>query len=113
MMILAVGVLAAVGLQASALSATRTAEAVKTLNATARSELDTVRGRILDQAAPVTQTCVGDAAGCSVEIRPCRVDGGGTLDCTLGTVAEPTAHAVIITASDGERDVVLRTVVLR
>ena len=113
LLILTVGVLAAAGMQATALGATRTAEVVQTLNAAARRELETARGRTIDATLPTALACGSGAAGCGLEVRPCLIDSAGALDFPLSLVADPVAHAITVTATNGARSVALRTVVMR
>jgi len=112
-LVLGVGVIGAAGLQATALNATRTAEATQRLAATARSELDVVRGMAFTTSEPTTTHCVTSATGCTVHVLPCLVAIDGSLDCTLGLVAAPAAHAVTVTVRANDAELRLRTVVLR
>jgi len=112
-LVLGVGVIGAAGLQATALNATRTAEATQRLAATARSELDVVRGMAFTTTEATTTNCVTSATGCTLAVLPCFVASGGTLDCTLAMVSEPAAHAVVVHVVENDRELRLRTVVLR
>ncbi len=111
LLVLAIGVLGAVGLQASGLTATRTSQEMQRLNAAARSELDVLRGAPMPYTSFQTRSCPTLAEGCTVEIRPCAVVGSD-LDCGRGSVAEPAAHAITLVVSEGERSVTLNTVVV-
>lgn len=113
LLILVVGVLAVAGLQASGLNATRTAQAMQRLNTTARSEVDVWRSAAMTNEAPLTRSCATTGTGCVVEIRPCVVTGARDLDCGVASAAVQAAHAVTVTVTDDEREVVLRTVVMR
>jgi len=110
--VLAVGVLGAAGLQASALNATRTAEIVKQLDATARSELAVLRGQYLHVNEPVVRPCGREPVGCTVEIRPCLLDMAGDLDCTHAIVIDAAAISLTVSATRGDRNVTLRSLVL-
>lgn len=108
--ILAVGVLAAAMLQASSLRATRAAQDLQSINLVARSQIDSWRGSQLTQTTAETFDCSTGALTCEVVVRPCTLAGGG-LTCTLATVVDPPAHAVLVTVASAERSLVLETVV--
>lgn len=112
-LVLGVGVLAAAGLQTSALQATRSAQATQQLASIARSELDVARGTRYGQTEPETNACTTRPTGCHVDVAPCTVSGGGSLDCTLALVATPDAHLVTVTVAADTRSVRVQTVVLR
>lgn len=111
--ILAFGVLGAASLQATALRASTTAEAVRGLATNGSGELAIARGRTFDHTEPATVGCVKVQDDCSIAIHPCRPDGTGALDCRTSPIAEPVAHALTITLTAGERSLSLRTVVRR
>ena len=110
--VLAVGVLAAAMLQASSLRATRAAQDLQGINLVARSQIDSWRGSRLTQTTVETFDCSTGSLTCEVVVRPCATAGGG-LTCTLATVVDPSAHAVIVTVTSPERSVALETVVSR
>ncbi len=113
--ILAVGVIGAMLMQTTGLRATRTSQVMQDLNADARSQLDLMRLRLSSESwnSPTTSGCdIRGTSNCSVEIRPCLV-AGGQLDCRVASASEPAAHAVRVTVSQLENEVVLDTIILR
>jgi prepilin-type N-terminal cleavage/methylation domain-containing protein len=102
--VIAVGVLAALGLQSSALSATGTARASQEVSKLAEAELAIRREMTL---APVTQPCratVPAGYTCTVTVSACSL-GSGTFSCG-GTIAAPVAHFVTVSVT-GPRSSVL------
>lgn len=112
LVVLAVGISAVVGLQATGLRSSRTAQELQAINAAARSELDVWKASTIIDPAPVTRTCTMHESGCSVTILPCKVVGGD-LACSQATIEEFAAHLVSVTVRQGERNLTLRTVVGR
>lgn len=118
LLILVVGILGAVALQSNALVGTRTAANVQDLTNVAQGELE-LRARdtsILTASASTGLSCLTQTsktfadAQCSVAVFPCSY-ASNALVCSSGTVADPPAHEVRVTASSGGRSVILSTVV--
>jgi len=111
-LVLAVGVIGAMAVQGTSIRASRVAKEVQELNAMARSELDVWRARLESSVydGPQSGNCLAGSDGCSVEIRPCALDGA-TLRCDQGTVVSPVAQAVTVSVTRGERVVTLSSVV--
>lgn len=93
--ILAVGVIAAAGMQTSGLQATRVAKAVQELNSAATTELDVWRGSYLSSTTPEKRVCLTVGDDCHVEVLPC-VLSASSLDCTRASVTSPVAHVVTV-----------------
>ena len=110
--ILAVGILGAAGLQATALRATRSAQELQVINAYASSQLEAWRGLRLAQTSPDAADCSSDTLTCTVQVRPCVAMVGG-LACDVGAVPNPAAHAVALTVSSGNRELTLQSVVTK
>jgi prepilin-type N-terminal cleavage/methylation domain-containing protein len=103
--VLAVGVLAALGLQGTALNATGRARASQEVSKLAQAELAIRREMTL---APVTnqacRTIVPTGYGCTVTVSACSL-ASSTFSCT-GTIATPVAHFVTVNVT-GPRSPVL------
>lgn len=110
--ILAVGVLGAAGLQATALRATRSAQELQVINAYATSQLEAWRGLRLAQTSPDVADCSSETLACMVEVRPCVPTAGG-LACDVGAVPNPAAHAVAVIVSSGNHKLMLQSVVTK
>jgi Tfp pilus assembly protein PilV len=99
--ILAVGVLAASGLQTSALKGTRTAKISQTLSNLAQSELQLQQGFVRSVDDPTKgETCrsTSSAEGfscSSVNIYPCELSSGA-LTCKDGSVSNPVAWQITV-----------------
>jgi prepilin-type N-terminal cleavage/methylation domain-containing protein len=96
--ILAIGILAALGLQSSALAASRQARIVQELTKIAEAELSIRRTMVSD---PNDVTCVAQIAPgftCGIIVTPCVVAVGGSFTCATGTTG-PVAHRLTVTAT--------------
>lgn len=112
LVVLAVGFLAVVGLQATGLRSTRTAQELQTINSTARSELDVWKASTMISPSPISRTCTMFPTDCTVTILPCQVMSGN-LVCSNQPVTEFAAHLVTVKVNQGERQIALNTVVLK
>jgi prepilin-type N-terminal cleavage/methylation domain-containing protein len=110
--ILAIVVLAALGLQASSLQGTRSANQMQALHAEARNELAAWRANLATATylTPQQGACLTSSQRCTIEIRPCAWLGSD-LDCTQAQVAAPVAQALLVTVAEGSQSVSLRTIV--
>lgn len=99
--ILAVGILAAFGLQTNALRGTRTAEITQTMTNIAESELQLQREFERHVTHPVSgETCRSQLQAstgftCSVDVYPCSLSGGA-LSCVNATVADAVARQITV-----------------
>jgi Tfp pilus assembly protein PilV len=112
---LAVGALAALGLQTSSLRASGTAESLQTLTRVAESELQFRRGIDRGGAALANaaqcRVLVPDGTTCTVVVEPCALVSGAAT-CTGIAAADATAHEVTVTTVGAQgREVVLTTLV--
>jgi Tfp pilus assembly protein PilV len=112
---LAVGALAALGLQVSALRGSGTAESIQTLTRIAESELLYRRG--VDKAgaslanAATCRVFVPDGFTCAVDVAPCTL-ASGAANCSGVAAADAVAHQVTVTTTSARgQDVVLTSLV--
>jgi Tfp pilus assembly protein PilV len=112
---LAVGALAALGLQVSALRGSGTAESIQTLTRIAESELLYRRG--IDKAgaslanAGTCRVFVPDSFTCAVDIAPCALVSGAA-NCSGVAATDAVAHEVTVTTTSTRgQEVVLTSLV--
>jgi len=112
---LAVGALAALGLQVSALRGSGTAESIQTLTRIAESELLYRRG--VEKAgaslanAATCRVFVPDGFTCAVDIAPCAL-ASGAANCSGVAATDAVAHQVTVTTTSARgQEVVLTSLV--
>ena len=94
--VLAIGILAAVGLQTTSLQASSRARIVQEMTKVAESELAIRRSIVSTTADVACITPVGTGFGCAVVVTPCALGGGGAFTCPS---ASPSAHRITVTVT--------------
>ncbi len=109
-MLLAIGVIAAAGLQGTALRASNKASRIQTVTKIAETEID--YRRQTDYKALDNAPCATNADGCTITTTPCDViitTSSATFDCSA-TIADIKAFKVTVAVDGpGSDDVTLTT----
>ncbi len=102
-LLLAIGVIAAAGLQGTALNASNKASRIQTVTKAAESELD--YHRQIDLEGVESEPCTTGAENCLVTVTPCDVivnASSASFDCSA-TITDVKAYRVTV-AVDGPND---------
>jgi prepilin-type N-terminal cleavage/methylation domain-containing protein len=101
MMVIAVGVIAAAGLQATALKNTAKAQAVNEITKIAENELSVQRQ--LDLGDTTCQTQVSSGYTCSVAMVPCNIQSGAMI-CSSTVSSGIRAYQVSVSVADSRQN---------